>query len=90
MTFDDFCVALGNRIRELRVERKLNQEDVVDVDLEISTRNYVRIENGQVNATLKSIYTIANQLKVHPKELFDFEFTTPRKSAGRRRGGPKR
>jgi len=34
-----------------------------------------RIERGEINATISTIYVIAKALDVHPMELYSFEVT---------------
>ena len=40
--------ALGRRIKELRINRKISQEQMAEV-LETTRQRYSRIENGQVD-----------------------------------------
>ena len=64
----NLSVLIGNRIRELRKERGLRQEDMEKFGL--SYKYYQRIESGKVNVTLKTLEKIANALGVDPAELF--------------------
>ncbi|MFN0013500.1 MAG: helix-turn-helix domain-containing protein [Saprospiraceae bacterium] len=65
--------AFGKRLRALRLERNLSQEDLAwKADSELSQIS--RMERGIVNAGLSQVFKIAEALEVHPKELFDFEF----------------
>jgi transcriptional regulator with XRE-family HTH domain len=61
--------ALGAKVRALRLERKLSQEafaDAVDLD-----RAYMgRIERGENNPTVLTLYRIARTLKVPITSLF--------------------
>jgi transcriptional regulator with XRE-family HTH domain len=58
----------GTRVRELRTERKLSQEDLAEVaDLH---RNYIsQIECGRRNVSLLNILKIARALGVRPAKL---------------------
>ena len=60
----------GTRVRELRTERKLSQEDLAEVaDLH---RNYIsQIECGRRNVSLLNILKIARALGVRPAKLID-------------------
>jgi transcriptional regulator with XRE-family HTH domain len=59
----------GERIRELRAERGLSQEDLAECSG--LHRTYISgIERGVRNPTLSIILQIASALKVHPSELF--------------------
>jgi transcriptional regulator with XRE-family HTH domain len=62
-------VNLGNTIRALRQEKGFSQEAFADeVDLD---RAYVgRIERGENNPTVLTIYRIAKALGVTPRKLF--------------------
>ena len=51
----------------------LTQQNLANLsDIELSTLN--RIELGKSVTSLTNIVLIAESLKIHPKELFDFEF----------------
>lgn len=43
----------------------------------IETKQVYRVKNGEHSCTLSIIKSIATGLEVHPKELFDFDFTDP-------------
>lgn len=55
--------ALGIRIKELRQERKISQEQMAYV-LETTRQRYSRIENGQVDISFVMIKKIADYLGV--------------------------
>lgn len=63
-------VDFGNRVRELRQERKLSQEKLAELaDLH---RTYIgMIERGEKNITLVNIDKIAKALNVNKKELIN-------------------
>lgn len=62
------CIAFGETVRRLRLQRGLSQDEFAAVaDLH---RTYVGgIERGERNPTLTSIYRIAQALGVTPSEL---------------------
>ena len=66
---DQIKVTFGNRIRKLRKERGLSQEDLAlccDLD-----RSYIGgVERGERNVSLLNIERIATGLGVKPSELF--------------------
>ncbi len=61
---------LSKRIRELRKEKNLTQEDLVD-KAEIGIAQLKRIENGTVNTSVSSVYRIATALNITVTELFE-------------------
>ncbi|MEX0595103.1 MAG: helix-turn-helix transcriptional regulator [Candidatus Paceibacterota bacterium] len=66
----DILVIFGNRVRSLRKEQNLSQEELsFKADLH---RTYIgMIERAEKNITLVNIEKIANALNVDIKELFD-------------------
>lgn len=61
--------AFGARVRELRVEKGLSQEDLADAAG--IHRTYVGgVERGERNLSLLNIVRIANALEVPVSELF--------------------
>ena len=66
----DALVQFGQRVRELRIERNLSQEDLAELsDLH---RNYVsQIEGGRRNVSLLNILKLAHGLKVRPTKLIE-------------------
>jgi transcriptional regulator with XRE-family HTH domain len=62
-----FCVAVGDRVRRLRLERSLTQEDMSDYGFVV--RHYQRIEAGR-SVTLRTIWKLAQAFEVSPRELF--------------------
>ncbi len=63
-------VQFGMRVRELRLERNLSQEDLAELaDLH---RNYVsQIECGRRNLSLLNVIKLARALKVRPAKLLE-------------------
>ncbi len=62
---------LGKRIRELRKKQKISQVQLA-FEAGIPQKQVSRIERGDINTGVSTIFAIANALDVHPKELFDF------------------
>lgn len=60
--------ALGSRIKELRTNRKISQEQMADV-LGTSRQRYSRIENGQIDISFVMIKGIAEYLGVPTSEI---------------------
>nr|WP_269155425.1 helix-turn-helix transcriptional regulator [Leptospira mtsangambouensis] len=53
----------------IRKTKNMSQEMVAGLDL--SVRNYQKIEKGETFPSFKSIVIISNNLNVHPGKLFD-------------------
>ena len=69
MNKTDLTIKFGNRIRELRKDKGLSQEDFAD--LCGFDRTYVSgIERGTRNPTLKALEVLANALDVSIEDLF--------------------
>ncbi|MGJ1266636.1 helix-turn-helix domain-containing protein [Sphingobacterium spiritivorum] len=65
----DVLIAFGNKIRELRIERKLSQEQLAD--LAGLHRTYIgMIERAEKNITLINIYKLSKALNVDMEEIF--------------------
>ena len=63
---------VGNRIRELRIERGLSQLDLAD-EAEVPLSQIGRIERGENNPTISTLYALCNALKIDLKTLLDFK-----------------
>lgn len=64
-----FLFQLGKRLRKIRVERGLSQEDLAN-DSDIPINQIGRIERAQINTTLLTIFKIAKALDIDIKEFF--------------------
>ncbi len=68
------CIkAFGKHLRKLRKERNLSQEQLA-YDANIPISQIGRIERGEINTTLSTLYNLANTLEVSLSQLLDFEF----------------
>ena len=59
---------LGQRLRELRNERKLHQKDMAEV-LDVTLRHYQRLEHGDVNIPALTLCTLADYFSVTTEYL---------------------
>jgi DNA-binding XRE family transcriptional regulator len=66
---------LGNRLRYLRRSRHLRQFDMETLGL--SYKYYQRLESGQVNPTLLTLYKVAAALNVSVSDLFRSDGENP-------------
>ncbi|MCW7512126.1 helix-turn-helix domain-containing protein [Leptospira levettii] len=71
MNFDDFLIKIGKKVKELRISKKLNQEDLDFGDYAVPVRTLQEIEAGRSNFTAKSLFNIAKHLKTKPSDLLD-------------------
>lgn len=71
MTKDKLSKKVGKRIIELRTKKGLNQSDLARVCGK-DRQAIEKIENGKVNSTTYSLYTISEALEVELYELFKF------------------
>lgn len=71
----DIRESLGNRIRKLRSERKMTQEDL-SFAIDIRTSSLSSIENGKSFPSYTTIMKLCEVFNLLPKELFDFNPTT--------------
>lgn len=62
--------AIGNRIRELRKEQGIAQEDLAN-EAEIPLSQIGRIERGETNPTISTLYVLALALKVDLNSIVD-------------------
>ncbi|GAA3622681.1 helix-turn-helix domain-containing protein [Flavivirga jejuensis] len=62
----------GKRIKELRLERNLSYRKMAK-ECDLGYSKISKIEKGEVEIRFYTILEISIALKVHPKELFDFE-----------------
>jgi transcriptional regulator with XRE-family HTH domain len=61
----------GLHLRRLREEKGLSQQQLADLS-DISKLTIQRIENAKFNASLPTIFLIAEALSIKPDKLFQF------------------
>jgi len=70
--FEVFLDKLGKRVRELRHEKGLKQEDFDDdTALGVTTRGVQAIEYGENNPKIYTLYKIAKRLGIDLKDIVD-------------------
>ena len=67
-----FLKKFGVNLKRIRLEKGLSQDDIA-FDSNLSTNQIGRIERGEINAGLSTIYEIAKTLNIQVKDLFDFK-----------------
>lgn len=63
------CIRLGKRIKKIRKEKGFSQEELAD-KAKVHRTYMGKIERGQSNPPIYTIYKIAKALSVHIYELF--------------------
>ncbi len=66
----EFMTLVGQSIKKHRESADLTQEDMSDI---ADYKYYQKIEYGQKNITLKTIYKICKKLNIQPKDLFNIK-----------------
>ena len=64
--------SIGERIRQLRTEQGISQQDLA-ARCNFEKSNMSRIEAGRTNLTLKNLYKISRALGVGMSDLVDIE-----------------
>ncbi|MBX3165152.1 MAG: helix-turn-helix transcriptional regulator [Bacteroidetes bacterium] len=68
---DKFLKQFGNHLREIRLGKKLSQEELA-FRSELDLTQIGRIERGVTNTSVSLANKIAKALKIPVKDLFDF------------------
>lgn len=64
-------IKVGKRIQQIRIEKKLSQQDLA-AKCNFEKSNMSRLESGGVNPTLSTLEKVANALDITLAELFTF------------------
>ncbi|SNB04638.1 conserved hypothetical protein [Flavobacterium psychrophilum] len=64
-------IKVGKRIQQIRIEKKLSQQDLA-AKCNFEKSNMSRLESGGANATLSTLSIVSKALDVEPVELFKF------------------
>ena len=67
----DFLVKLGENIRKIRLEKDISQEEL-SFRTEISRNQIGRIERGEINTGISTIYELSIGLEVSVSKIFEF------------------
>jgi transcriptional regulator with XRE-family HTH domain len=68
----DFLFKVGKRVKELREAKGISQYELSYIT-EISRNQIGRIERGEINTSLSSIFEISIGLEIDVQEFFKFE-----------------
>jgi transcriptional regulator with XRE-family HTH domain len=79
----EFIDNICKKIIEIRKNKGIVQEDLVD-RTGFNLKQIGNIERGVSNTSVSNIAAIARALEVHPRELMDFNFDTPKNLPSRK------
>lgn len=68
---DKGLVLLGKRIKEIRRQQKISQDQLA-FESGVSKNQISRIERGEINTGISTLFVLAEILNVPIKELFDY------------------
>ncbi len=66
-----YIAAFGKNLRKIREEHNLTQEHLA-IDSNIPTNQIGRIERGEINTSIGTLYGISKALDLEIKNLFEF------------------
>lgn len=67
-----FLIQFGKHLADIRRKKRISQEQLsFDADISLSTLS--KLERGILNVSISNLYKIAKALKVHQKDLLDFD-----------------
>ena len=69
----DFKKQFGSHLKKLRLQKKLSLLEA-DYRSDLNESNISKYENGHREPRLSTIIKLAKMLKVHPKELLNYDF----------------
>ena len=72
MTSTELSKILGIRIRQLREEKNISQQNLAEM-CNIEKSNMARIESGRTNPTLLTMHKLSTALQIPLTVLVDFE-----------------
>jgi len=72
--YQKFLIEIGKNIKSHRKKLNLKQKDFDYEPNPIENRNWRRIELGNRNFTMKTLFNICKKLNCQPKDLFDIDF----------------
>lgn len=62
----------GKQVRKIRISKGFSMEKLANLT-SFEYSQISRIELGQINTSIDTVFKIAKALEIHPRELFDFE-----------------
>ena len=68
----DLILKIGKRIKEIRLSKPMTLDELAAA-FNMDNANIARLESGNTNPTIRTLYKISRGLKVKLKELVDVE-----------------
>ena len=68
----DLILKIGKRIKEIRLSKPMTLDELAAA-ANMDNANIARLESGNTNPTIRTLYKISRGLKVKLKELVDVE-----------------
>ena len=68
----DLILKIGKRIKERRISKPMTLDELAAAS-NMDNANIARLESGNTNPTIRTLYKISRGLKVKLKELVDVE-----------------
>ena len=68
----EYITAFGENLKRLRKNAELSQEDLAN-DADIPLSRVGRIERGEVDTTISTVYVLADALNLQVSDLFKFK-----------------
>lgn len=69
MNENQLLIDLGLKIKKIRLKKNMTQNDL-SIECNFEKASMSRIESGQTNPTIKTLYKICSALDVHIIDLF--------------------
>lgn len=72
-TFTNLQYFIANRIKSLRLERRLSQEKLSEL-AGLGTKYIFNVENRNYNIRIQTLEKIISALEITPEEFFEFDY----------------
>lgn len=77
ITNTELSLAIGQKLRQVRMRSQLTQQNVAD-DVGISATAYSKMENGKTDFSITRLTQFAHLFKVYLPDFFDANIQVPR------------
>lgn len=73
MNEEELLWRIGQRIKQIREEKGITQEDIA-FNLDTDRANISRLESGRVNPKIGTLYNVAKELNISLPELLEIDY----------------